>query len=69
MKSNRIICPHCNYELTDDDMLRDAIDLFALPKEENNGEVECPSCKADFWVEGSYEPIYETFKEDPDGDN
>lgn len=64
--NSRIICPHCEYELSDDDMLRSDTDLFALAPNEDGANINCPSCKLKFWVRGGYKPEYETFKDEED---
>ncbi len=62
MKSNRIICPYCEYKLTDDDMFNYHDDLFRLASNEEDTDISCPTCEKEFRVEGSYTPIYITKK-------
>lgn len=62
MKTNNIICPHCQYPLDDDDMMQADCDLWAIAPNQEDAEVDCPSCKQRFWVRGGYKPEYEMFK-------
>lgn len=58
---NRIKCPWCEAEMTDDEMQRSGKDLLAICPNEEAVEVQCPWCNADYVVSGSYTPKYETF--------
>ena len=60
MNSTSIICPYCNYKLTDDDMLASDHDLFAIAPEEEEVEEPCPKCEKRFYIQGHYIPQYET---------
>lgn len=55
-----IFCPHCDYRLTDDDMVDATVDLFALAPREDETDLKCPSCNLNFWVKGGYQPFYTT---------
>lgn len=58
-----IVCPHCDYELTTDDMLAlcDAgTDVFGMAPSEEREAIDCPSCDKNFWVQGGYTPEYTT---------
>ena len=59
-RKNTIVCPHCDYEMNDDDMHNHDEDLFAIAPKEGRCVVECPNCDKEFWVEGSYMPQYTT---------
>jgi hypothetical protein len=52
------VCPGCGYTLTTDDMLDSKHDLFALAPNETREAIKCPSCDAEFWVQGGYQPHY-----------
>ena len=51
-------CPHCGYELNDDDMLAAEDDLYALAPNEDSTVVQCPQCDKEYAVQGSYRPHY-----------
>ena len=57
-----IKCPHCEYELNEDDFQESEIDLWALAPREKEAEINCPSCDKSFIVKGGYLPTYETAK-------
>lgn len=59
---NEIKRPHCDYKYTDDDMERSPHDLWALCPTEEDLILRCPKCHEEFIVQGSYEPVYETYK-------
>jgi len=61
MRSNKVICPHCNHVFTDEDMERAREDLWAIAPEEGDTEETCPSCEKLFFIKGTYKPVYETF--------
>ena len=53
-------CPHCGYEMDDDDMqsrLSDD-DLYALAPDEGTAVVRCPQCDNEYAVQGGYKPHY-----------
>ena len=51
-------CPHCGYELNDDDMLASSEDLYALAPNEESAVVTCPQCDKEYAVQGGYRPHY-----------
>jgi uncharacterized protein with PIN domain len=51
-------CPHCNHEFDDDDMNSATTDLWALAPTEERAVIQCPVCDLEFWVKGSYRPVY-----------
>ena len=53
-------CPHCGYELDDDDMLGGMSDedLYALAPGEGSAVVKCPQCDNEYAVQGGYRPHY-----------
>ena len=57
-----IKCPHCEYELNDDDFYESYIDLWALAPNEKDAEINCQSCDKSFIIKGGYIPTYEAFK-------
>jgi uncharacterized C2H2 Zn-finger protein len=56
------ICPHCGHVMDTDEMSYGAptcdADLFALAPNEDQAVIKCPSCDAEFWVQGGYTPHY-----------
>ena len=56
----KIHCPHCKYELTEDDMYFHS--LFDIAKNEEETDVNCTLCRQKFYVKGSYLARYESFK-------
>jgi uncharacterized protein with PIN domain len=62
MISRSIICPFCQHEYNNDDMHKAQNDLFAVASKEQHVSEICPSCSQEFWIQGDYEPWYETFK-------
>ena len=59
---DKIKCPHCNYEYSDDDMAKSDADLWAIcPQEELVDEI-CVSCNKVFWIQGGYIPTYNIYK-------
>lgn len=59
---NKIKCPHCDYEFTDDDMESSSNDLWGICPNEEDVKEDCPACKDYFWIMGSYVQVYRTFK-------
>lgn len=59
-RTNTPTCPHCGYAMDTDDMLSCCgnVDLFALAPDEGRECIKCPSCDAEYWVQGSYAPRY-----------
>ncbi|MCK5609510.1 hypothetical protein KAR91_46985 [Candidatus Pacearchaeota archaeon] len=59
---NKIKCPHCDYEYTDDDM--DMIRLSSVPICSNKEKLHtyCMDCTEQFVVQIEYTLSYETFK-------
>lgn len=53
-------CPHCGYELDDDDMLSHLTDedLYALAPDEGSTALKCPQCDMEYAVRGGYQPHY-----------
>ncbi len=54
-------CPHCGYELNNDDMMDGSIsddDLYAIVPDEGSATVNCPQCYAEYAVQGGYRPHY-----------
>jgi predicted RNA-binding Zn-ribbon protein involved in translation (DUF1610 family) len=53
-------CPHCGYELDDDDMQSHFSDddLYALAPDEGAAVVRCPQCDNEYAVQGGYKPHY-----------
>ena len=51
-------CPDCGYVMNGDDMLDAGEDLLALAPNEDRGVVKCPICDIEYWVRGSYKPVY-----------
>ena len=55
-------CPHCGHRINADEMnygpdvSEDC--LWALAPNEGRAAVTCPSCDAEYWVEGGYVPHY-----------
>lgn len=61
-------CPHCGYELNNDDMVdheTSEADLYALAPDEGTAVVKCPQCDKEYAVQGGYRPHYTSaFSED-----
>lgn len=57
-QTQRPTCPHCNHELTADEMTEADTDLFALAPTEETAAITCPICDKDYWVKGGYTPHY-----------
>lgn len=60
-------CPHCAHEMSNDEMLAQDGNLFALAPNEGRAEVTCPSpsCGKTYWLKGGYRPHYTSaFTED-----
>lgn len=54
-------CPHCGYELNNDDMTDHSTSddaLYALAPEEGSAAVTCPQCDNEYAVKGGYKPHY-----------
>ena len=55
-------CPHCGHQLNADEMNYgpdvSEDDLWALAPDEGRAAVTCPSCDAEYWVEGGHVPHY-----------
>jgi len=59
---NKIICPHCGHEYTDEDMIKSQHDLYKIASDEEPVEENCIICETTFTILGGYIPTYETFK-------
>lgn len=59
-QQSQLICPHCDHEFTSDEMNSFDVDLWALAPAEERECIECPVCDAEFWVAGTYKPLYTT---------
>lgn len=57
-----IICPNCNHALDNDEMYDCETDVYAICPNEDNAKVKCQACGETFFVEGSYQPKYRSFK-------
>lgn len=53
-------CPHCGYAMDYDDMVDTADDVFEAAVSEQRLPVTCPSCDAQYWLQGGYSPHYTT---------
>lgn len=51
-------CPDCGYVMNGDDMLAAGEDLLAIAPNEERCTVKCPICDIEYWVRGSYKPVY-----------
>jgi uncharacterized C2H2 Zn-finger protein len=61
-----VTCPHCDHEFTSDDMCSAAEDLWAIAPDEGETECTCPSCDKEFFVRGSYIPVWTSYKTEDD---
>lgn len=55
-----VTCPHCEHNFTHDEMNECSTDLWALAPREETAAIECPICDQEFFVQGSYKPLYTT---------
>ena len=53
-------CPNCGYAMDHDDMVNTADDFFEAAVNEQRLPVTCPSCDAQYWLQGGYSPHYTT---------
>ena len=60
-KKPNVICPHCDHQYTADEMNEEStVDLWALAPNEEIADLQCPVCDLNFWVKGTYTPLYST---------
>lgn len=59
-------CPNCNHHFDADDMLHLPIDIWQLAKDEEDTQINCPSCNKDFWVIGKCSLSWNSYKSPDD---
>jgi hypothetical protein len=60
IRKNKIVCPNCEHEFSNDDMQEFDVDLYAIAPNEGLEDLVCPCCSVNFFVSGTYTPIYTT---------
>ena len=59
---SKILCPYCDYVFTAKDMVNGAADLWAIAPDETTVEEKCPYCGKEFFISGTYSPLYKPAK-------
>lgn len=65
-KMTEITCPHCNYELCEEEMHEmrcNGFDLWRVAIDNDEVELSCPSCSKIYFIKGFWIPKFKTSKE------